>query len=113
MYCFPGGGIEPGESEPEALIREFQEELNVAVHPILPIWQSVAPWKIRLHWWTVEIPLSEKITPNPREVESFHWLKPIEIAALSDSLPSNFEFLAAWKRGDFTLDGIYHHGKNA
>ena len=112
MYCFPGGGIEPGETESEALIREFQEELGIAVCPISPIWRSVTPWKVRLHWWTVEIPPDETISPNPREVESIHWVTPAEMSTLPDSLPSNFEFLAAWQRGDFILDGLSSDGKN-
>ena len=106
MYCFPGGGIEPGETEEEALIREFREELNIPVHPLRPIWRYVTPWKVRLHWWTVEVPQGVEMVPNPGEVASIHWVTPTEMAALPDSLPSNFEFLAAWKRGEFVLEGI-------
>jgi len=106
MYCFPGGGIESGETEQEALIREFQEELGIAICPCNPLWQSTTPWKVRLFWWSVTIPEHETLSPNPREVESVHWVTPSEMATLPDSLPSNFEFLDAWRRGDFTLDGL-------
>lgn len=106
MYCFPGGGIESGETEEDALIREFREELNIPVLPLRPIWHSVAPWKVQLHWWTVEIPEDEEIAPNPREVASIHWVTSAEMAVLPDSLPSNFEFLDAWRRGEFVLPGV-------
>jgi len=98
-YCFPGGGIHPGESEPDALIREFREELNVAVDPLCQIWQSVTPWKVHLSWWSAELPDDAQPVPNPAEVQSVHWLTPAEMAALPDSLPSNMEFLEAIRRG--------------
>src|SRR5205823_6513371 len=33
VWCFPGGTIEPGESEEAALAREIREELNLVVAP--------------------------------------------------------------------------------
>lgn len=33
----PGGRAEPGESPPDALVREFEEELSVRVHVAAPI----------------------------------------------------------------------------
>ncbi|MCX7425897.1 MAG: NUDIX domain-containing protein [Planctomycetia bacterium] len=103
MYCFPGGGIEPGESEPEALVREFREELGVEVRPVRRLWRSVTPWQVRLVWWLVDLDAGARITPNEREVESVHWVTPAEMAELPDSLPSNFEFLDALAAGRIDL----------
>ncbi|MEM6763648.1 MAG: NUDIX domain-containing protein [Bacteroidota bacterium] len=33
VYYIPGGKRDPGENDPEALIREIQEELSVSLHP--------------------------------------------------------------------------------
>src|SRR3954469_15545864 len=55
MHCFPGGTIEPGESEAEALCREMLEELQLAARPQRLLWRSVTPWKTELAWWLAEI----------------------------------------------------------
>ena len=103
MYCFPGGGIEPGESEPEALVREFREELGVVVRPVRRLWQSVTPWQVRLTWWLADLDAEAQMTPDQREVESIHWVTPAEMAEFPDSLPSNFEFLDALAAGQIDL----------
>ena len=33
FFCLPGGGIDPGEGEVEALVREFAEETGLVVRP--------------------------------------------------------------------------------
>ena len=40
QVCFPGGGVEDGETIAEALVREMQEELAILVNPIRPVWKS-------------------------------------------------------------------------
>lgn len=102
MHCFPGGAIEPGESEADAVRREILEELALAAEPRNLIWRSVTPWNVELAWWLVEIDASADPTPNPLEVESFHWLTGAEIRCLEQLLASNLEFLDAWEGGQLT-----------
>ncbi len=93
FYCFPGGGIEVGESESEAVIRELQEELGIVVAPIARVWRSVTPWRIDLAWWLAEMADDAIITPNPDEVESAHWFTAGEILELPKLLTTNREFI--------------------
>jgi 8-oxo-dGTP pyrophosphatase MutT (NUDIX family) len=102
-FCFPGGGIEAGESEPQALVRELQEELQVVVRPVRRLWSSVTPWRVELAWWQAELAADAVPVPAPAEVESVHWHTPGEIAGLPGLLESNLQFLAALERKEFDL----------
>ncbi|HEV7224847.1 MAG TPA: NUDIX domain-containing protein [Pirellulales bacterium] len=102
-FCFPGGGIEAGESEPQALVRELQEELQVVVRPVRRLWSSVTPWRVELAWWQAELAADAVPVPAPAEVESVHWHTPGEIAGLPGLLESNLQFLAALARNEFAL----------
>jgi 8-oxo-dGTP pyrophosphatase MutT (NUDIX family) len=99
MHCFPGGAIEPGESEADALRRELREELALASQPVRLLWRSVTPWNVELAWWLAAIDPRTEPTPNPLEVEWWAWLLPVEIRALPKLLASNVEFLDAWESG--------------
>jgi 8-oxo-dGTP diphosphatase len=99
MHCFPGGAIEAGESEPEAVRRELLEELSLAAEPERLLWRSVTPWGVALAWWLTSIDPAAEPEPNPLEVESFAWLRAEEIRCLTELLASNLEFLAAWESG--------------
>jgi 8-oxo-dGTP diphosphatase len=102
-FCFPGGAIESGETEPEALIREIQEELGVGIRPLRQLWQCVTPWNVQLAWWLAESPVNCAWKPNADEVESIHWLTPIEIGELPELLVSNHQFLRALAAGEIVL----------
>lgn len=93
-YCFPGGGIEPSESEELALVRELQEELSASVQPLRRLWQSVTPWGVELAWWLAELDERASLVANPAEVAAIHWLTITEMEALEDLLESNREFLS-------------------
>ncbi len=102
-YCFPGGGRAPHETEQEALIREFREELGILVLPKRRLWESVTPWGVRLAWWSAEIVGSPTLRPNPAEVAAVAWLTWGELAELNGLLASNRQFLAALRSGSITL----------
>ncbi|RIK81376.1 MAG: NUDIX hydrolase [Planctomycetota bacterium] len=102
-YCFPGGGIEPGESEADALCRELREELGVAIEPISRVWESVTPWGVHLAWWTARLAESAELTPSPAEVAEVLWHPWHAMRDLPGLLESNLAFLEALERGDFIL----------
>jgi len=99
MHCFPGGHIEPGESESAAVSRELMEELTLVAKPLRLLWRSVTPWNVELAWWLAEIDAAASPQPNPLEVEAFHWLAPDEMRCLPNLLASNLEFLDVWQSG--------------
>ena len=104
-YCFPGGGIEDGESEEVALVREVREEIGVTVRPVRRLWQCVTAWKVQLAWWLAELDDQAVPVPSPREVESIHWVTPREMAQLPGLLDSNRVFLELIERGEIQWDG--------
>jgi len=102
-YCFPGGGIEDGESEQTAVVREVNEEIAVNIRPLRRLWECVTAWKVHLAWWLAEMDRAAVVTPNPREVASVHWFTPEEMASQSELLDSNREFLNLVAKGEIRL----------
>ncbi len=104
-WCFVGGAIEQGESQAEAVAREFLEEVGAAAAPVRKIWESTRPdGRLVLHWWLAEIEAEAALTPNPAEVAEARWLTVAEIEALAELLESNRHFLAAVPRAAIGLD---------
>lgn len=107
-WCFPGGGIEPGETQAEAIVREIREELGITINPIVKIWQWRRPDDLLiLHWWRVTCEESEleQIKPDPAEVADVTWLEPDNISIVQPHLSSTMAFRAAWRHGDFASSG--------
>jgi len=48
--CFPGGWIEAGESQAEAVVREMREELHADAVPVRCVWQHLFGEPPRTLW---------------------------------------------------------------
>jgi len=93
--CFPGGWIDAGESQAEAVVREMHEELNAEVVPVRCVWRHVFGEPPRVLWgWLAELK-SRTVTPNPAEVHEILWLTVDEAVQHPDVLPYTDAFLAA------------------
>jgi 8-oxo-dGTP diphosphatase len=103
-FCFPGGGIELGESEEAALVRELREELCVEVRPVRRLWRSVTPWEVELAWWQADLEHHVEPVPCEAEVASCHWMRLDELATLEGLLESNLLFLEAVRNGQVSLE---------
>lgn len=101
--CLPGGGIEEGETESEAVAREMREELAIDIEPVRLCWRSVTPWNTSLAWWLSSIGTEIVPVPNPDEVAEVHWMTAEEICSAADMLPSLPAFVKAWRRGEVNL----------
>ncbi len=97
--CFPGGHIEPGEPEHEAVVRECREELAAHVVAVECVWRSVTAWGTSLAWWTVTLAEDAALVPHPVEVDEILWLTVEELLAEPTLLSGNREFLEAVVEG--------------
>lgn len=101
--CFPGGHIEPGEAEHEAVVRECHEELAALVEPRECVWRSVSPWGTPLSWWTVRLVDDRELVPHPVEVDEILWLSIDEMLVHPSLLEGNRPFLEAVREGRITI----------
>jgi 8-oxo-dGTP diphosphatase len=105
-YDLPGGAIDPGETEEEALVREFAEETGLRVRPL-----GAFAWAAQyLHksdgravnnlgsFWTAEVLGGPDPALKQEDDHALVWLDPEE--ALKDLRSDAYAWaLLAWMRG--------------
>ena len=97
--CFPGGHVEPGEAEHEAVVRECREELAAVVEARECVWRSVTAWGTELAWWTATLLTETDLVPHPVEVAEILWMTAPEMLEHPDVLEGNRPFLEAVMAG--------------
>jgi 8-oxo-dGTP pyrophosphatase MutT (NUDIX family) len=93
--CFPGGWIDAGENQADAVMREMREELNAEVVPIRCVWRHVFGEPPRVLWGWLAALKSTTLTPSPAEVHEILWLTVDEAVHHPDVLPHTDAFLTA------------------
>lgn len=88
-WCAISGGIEPGESEEQTVVREAEEEIGVKVRPVRKLGElDTRDGRIRLHWWLVEIETGEPFLKNDEHSE-LRWVTIDELKLLDPLFVEN------------------------
>jgi 8-oxo-dGTP diphosphatase len=94
---FPGGKVQPPESERSALARELREELGIGVlaaQPLVNLTHHYPDRTVLLSLWVVEHYVGE---PRGLDGQRLQWVEPTELAA-QDILEADRPFIEALLR---------------
>jgi len=100
VWDLPGGHVEQGESEPQALAREMREELGVQVlvHDSGPLTRLHVPGDeqtegLKLSVWNVRKWRGDPVNQRPDEHDKLGWFDVHDLDALALAHPSYHQLL--------------------
>ena len=99
---FPGGKVEPDETEADSLVREIEEELGVRI--TVARWLEGAEEIGEQYLLKVAVAMIEAGEPTPAEHDQIRWLAPAELGAV-DWLDADRPFLTELSHLLPSLDG--------
>jgi 8-oxo-dGTP diphosphatase len=82
LWEFPGGKVEPGESDAAALIRECREELEVELEVGARLWGTVHEYPDLIVALELYAAMIRSGTPKPLGAQALRFCSPIEMQAL-------------------------------
>jgi (d)CTP diphosphatase len=99
--CFPGGTIEAGESQEDAVVREMIEELGLKVRPVRQVWKHEFPDKPLTLWgWIAEVENGGELMVNQNEIAEVFWMDASQGSSHPDGMPTNRQFIACLEQSE-------------
>ena len=93
-WDLPGGHVEPGETPPQALVRELREELAITIAPPTgtPLATVTVP-QFEMPVWVVDAWDGQVVNAAPDEHDAIGWFGPDEVPEEDLALPVYAELI--------------------